>query len=116
MEDSGDGIRRSVNSIFVLSPRLAASTKHIAVLSLTALFGLSTVQMCAAQQPGGSSSLSYSVAESQSANLPDAPQPQSASPQSNPVPNFSNPTAEGITLAGTPRRILFDQKAIWTSP
>jgi membrane-associated phospholipid phosphatase len=51
-----------------------------------------------------------------SAALPDAPQPQNT-----PLPSQTNPAAntrqpEDITLAGTPKRLLGDQKAIWTSP
>jgi membrane-associated phospholipid phosphatase len=44
-------------------------------------------------------------------SLPDAPQPQN-----NAAPLPPPPQPEPITLAGTPKRILFDQKAIWTSP
>ena len=59
--------------------------------------------------------------------LPDAPEPsfsasvdsskdQSAS-QQNPAPvNTSNPELKTVTLRGTPKRFLLDQKAIWTSP
>lgn len=52
---------------------------------------------------------------SSSSDLPDAPQPQQASPQS--PDSTSAPSApDELTLAGTPRRFLADQKAIWTSP
>jgi membrane-associated phospholipid phosphatase len=44
--------------------------------------------------------------------LPDAPEPHN-DPVPTPAPS-SKP--EQITLLGTPKRILFDQKAIWTSP
>lgn len=42
------------------------------------------------------------------AELPDAPEPQSAMPDP--------PPADAITLRNTPRNLLLDQKAIWTSP
>jgi len=43
--------------------------------------------------------------------LPDAPTPQNVIP----APTLP-PKPEPITFLGTPKRILFDQKAIWTSP
>jgi membrane-associated phospholipid phosphatase len=47
-----------------------------------------------------------------SASLPDAPEPHN-----NPTPAAAlPPKPEPITFAGTPKRILLDQKAIWTSP
>jgi membrane-associated phospholipid phosphatase len=42
-------------------------------------------------------------AQNASSSIPDAPQPQL-------------PSADNVTIAGTPRRILSDQAAIWTSP
>ncbi|HMG03121.1 MAG TPA: capsule assembly Wzi family protein [Edaphobacter sp.] len=52
-----------------------------------------------------------------SAALPEAPQPQSA-PTKPSETNFNSQVGrpEDITLAGTPKRLLSDQKAIWTSP
>lgn len=50
------------------------------------------------------------------ADLPDAPQPHRASPRGAPLPSSIRFAPEDITLAGTPRRLLSDQKAIWTSP
>jgi membrane-associated phospholipid phosphatase len=45
-------------------------------------------------------------------SLPDSPTPQDA-----PLPPLPPPSKpEPITLSGTPKRILLDQKAIWTSP
>jgi hypothetical protein len=44
--------------------------------------------------------------------LPDAPTPQTASLPAPALP----PKPEPITLAGAPKRILLDQRAIWTSP
>jgi membrane-associated phospholipid phosphatase len=53
-----------------------------------------------------------------SSSLPDAPQPQASAtpaPANSPVtPVPVRP--EEITLSGTPKRFLRDQKAIWTSP
>jgi membrane-associated phospholipid phosphatase len=52
---------------------------------------------------------------SSSSSLPDAPEPQHmpAAP-ANPAP-AARPPAE-VTLSGTPKRLLRDQAAIWTSP
>ncbi len=74
-----------------------------AALYLSVLLPLASVRYCVAQQ-ASSSSLDQSSATADNAALPDAPTPQ-------------KPDApEDITLAGTPRRLLADQKAIWTSP
>ncbi len=51
-----------------------------------------------------------------SAALPDAPQPQNAPKPSETRLNSRDQEPEDITLAGTPKRLLNDQKAIWTSP
>jgi membrane-associated phospholipid phosphatase len=45
----------------------------------------------------------------QAAALPDAPQPQSPAPKPQPGTNE-------VTLRNTPRNLLRDQRAIWTSP
>jgi hypothetical protein len=51
---------------------------------------------------------------SSSADLPDAPAPQNTPP---PPPAASTPQpSQEVTLSGLPKRFLFDQKAIWTSP
>ncbi len=53
-----------------------------------------------------------------SSSLPDAPQPQTSTtpaPANSPV-TAAPSTPEEITLSGTPKRFLRDQKAIWTSP
>ncbi len=52
------------------------------------------------------------AASQTSTSLPDAPEPHNGPPTPPPPP----PKPEPITLAGTPKRILLDQKAIWTSP
>jgi len=80
-------------------------------LCLTASILLSACRFCGAQttppQPEPTTR-----ANSTSASLPDAPQPHNT-----PTPPPATPSKpEPITLAGTPQRILLDQKAIWTSP
>jgi hypothetical protein len=82
-----------------------------ATLYLAASLLLATGQFSSAQsappQPA-----TASVATDTSTSLPDAPEPHN-----NPDPPHAAPSKpEPITLAGTPRRILLDQKAIWTSP
>jgi membrane-associated phospholipid phosphatase len=83
-------------------------------LCLTASLLLSASRFCPAQdapvQPAAAT-----VATSVSTSLPDAPEPQNSTNTAAPAPSkVAGP--EEITLAGTPRRLLFDQKAIWTSP
>jgi len=76
-------------------------------LPFSAVFLLFTVaQTCLSQNAAIGSS------------LPDAPQPQDTTPKPTETrPNGSqSQTPEDITLAGTPKRLLLDQKAIWTSP
>ena len=53
-----------------------------------------------------------------STSLPDAPQPQeSTKKNTSPLPTATaTATSENITLRGTPKRFLNDQKVIWTSP
>lgn len=77
------------------------------------IFLLPVSRPCLAQNAESSSSLSGAE---DGGSLPDAPQahtlpPQSASPA--PVAKYK---PEDITFAGLPKRLLFDQKAIWTSP
>ena len=85
--------------------------KPIASIYLTALLLLATSRFCLTQStvsPQGAPA----AATDTSASLPDAPEPHN-----NPIPAATlPPNPEPITLAGTPKRILFDQKAIWTSP
>ena len=51
-----------------------------------------------------------------STSLPDAPQPQeSTKKNTSPLPT-ATATSGNITLRGTPKRFLNDQKVIWTSP
>ncbi len=49
-----------------------------------------------------------------STSLPDAPQPQESTAQAASPPPTTKP--QTVTLGGTPKRILNDQKVIWTSP
>jgi membrane-associated phospholipid phosphatase len=86
----------------VTRPRLSAS------ICLTASLLLATGQFCLAQ-----SALPQPHSATETANsLPDAPTPQDAPATTPPPPKKPEP----ITLLGTPKRILLDQKAIWTSP
>ena len=78
----------------VTHPKLGAT------LCLTAFLLLGTGPFCPAQ----SSQVPSNPTET-SSSLPDAPDPHTA--PSKPEP---------ITLAGTPKRFLLDQKIIWTSP
>jgi hypothetical protein len=55
------------------------------------------------------------VSPESSSSLPDAPVPQNAASPAPPAAS-SKTTTEEVTVAGTPRRFLMDQKAIWTSP
>ncbi|WP_051978624.1 capsule assembly Wzi family protein [Edaphobacter aggregans] len=50
-----------------------------------------------------------------SSALPDAPEPQNT-PASPAPAKPATPQPEDITLSGTPKRLLRDQEAIWTSP
>lgn len=84
-----------------------------ALLLMTAYLLLPMGAMCAAQNVSLNSEASSSVGESSS--LPDAPLPQNqASPASSATSSSVAP--ENITITGMPRRLLADQKAIWTSP
>ena len=62
-------------------------------------------------RPSGACNSRHCTTPQTSTSLPDAPEPQN-DPTAPPTPSKPEP----ITLAGTPKRILFDQKAIWTSP
>jgi len=85
----------------VTHPKLGAS------LCLTAILLLASDRLCSAQ----SSTPQLEMADV-STSLPDAPEPQSPPIPGPPLP----PKPAPITFLGTPKRILFDQKAIWTSP
>jgi membrane-associated phospholipid phosphatase len=92
----------------VTFPKLSAS------LCLTASLLLSIGRFCPAQNaslPQPPANLSTDTSNS----LPDAPVPQnSVTPPVTAPPKATGP--EEINFAGTPRRLLLDQKAIWTSP
>src|SRR6202789_1553628 len=83
-------------------------------LCLTAFLLLSTGRFCSAQDASLQSAAGI-VPSDPSSSLPDPPEPQNATDAAALTP--SKPAEpENITLAGTPRRLLRDQKAIWTSP
>ncbi|MDQ2832339.1 MAG: phosphatase PAP2 family protein [Acidobacteriota bacterium] len=84
-----------------------------ALLLMTAYFLLPIAAISDAQQVSPNRQASSPVRESSS--LPEAPLPQT---QASPSPNgtSSSVAPEDITLTGMPRRLLADQKAIWTSP
>jgi len=81
-------------------------------LRLTAFLLLSIGRLCFAQNVA-SKPVSMNVSAESSSSLPDAPEPQVAADS---APKTAGDKTESITLAGTPRRLLGDQKAIWTSP
>ena len=86
--------------------------KFSALISLAAYLA-APAALCAAQAIRGDSTAAKTATASSS--LPDAPVPQNqASPVTSPTPSSTG--AENINLAGTPKRFLKDQKAIWTSP
>ena len=91
----------------LVAPRILS-----AYVCLTTSLLLTTNKACFAQ------SAELHAVSGISSSLPDAPQPQastSPAPANSPAPAASN-VPEEITLAGTPKRFLRDQKAIWTSP
>jgi membrane-associated phospholipid phosphatase len=79
-------------------------------LCLTASLLLSACRFCAAQIDLPQTTAAPRATDASS--LPDAPEPQN-DPN---LPPSTPSKPEPITLAGTPKRILLDQKAIWTSP
>ena len=72
-----------------------------------ALLLLALLPAARAESPAGSSAQPTADAVA----LPDAPQPQSDAPAA-----ASSGDKNGITLRGTPMRILKDQAGMWTSP
>jgi membrane-associated phospholipid phosphatase len=83
--------------------------KFSAALSLTTSLLLSTGRFCSAQTSSSAAPASSDI----STSLPNAPEPQNGE-KSPPAPAATQP--ENITFAATPKRLLADQKAIWTSP
>jgi hypothetical protein len=102
----------------VILPKLKAA------LCLTALVLIATSQSSPAQEPlpqvsaapvvtATAASVPKALPNTLPDTLPDAPEPHN-DPAPPPPPPSEKP--EPITLLGTPKRILLDQKAIWTSP
>jgi membrane-associated phospholipid phosphatase len=89
----------------VTHPKLGSS------LCLIASLLLATGRFCPAQTTP-QTTLAQPAAATVANELPDAPDPHV---DADPTPAPSS-KPEPITLTGTPKRILLDQKAIWTSP
>lgn len=91
-------------------PKLSASLCLAA--SLLSPIGRSCLaQSAVSPQQSAVSPQAVAPGASKVSALPDAPTPQNALP----APALP-PGPEPVTLLGTPKRILLDQKAIWTSP
>ncbi|MCU1251386.1 MAG: hypothetical protein JWQ49_4415 [Edaphobacter sp.] len=91
----------------VRCPKLSAS------LCLTAILLLATNRLCSAQRSPPQPEVADTTTP---VSLPDAPEPHN-NPQKNTLPGPALPPKPApVTLLGTPKRIIFDQKAIWTSP
>jgi membrane-associated phospholipid phosphatase len=89
-----------------MTPRKLSASLCLTVSLLASTTSSGIAQTLSTSSPTATNSQS-------SASLPDAPQPQTRAT----TPSTSSSTEpEDITLAGTPRRLLADQKAIWTSP
>ncbi len=69
--------------------------------------------LCAAQSVPANAGAA--AASQESSSLPDAPAPQNQA-NSPAAAKANEAEPENVTLVGTPRRFLADQKAIWTSP
>jgi membrane-associated phospholipid phosphatase len=76
---------------------------------------LSIGRSCFAQS-APSQTTTAQVSADASDSLPDAPEPQVATGSAPKTTGAKTAGDEDITFAGTPKRILLDQKAIWTSP
>jgi hypothetical protein len=95
--------------------------KPFASHCLTVFLLLATSSFCTAQStsisPANTSVVSTFSASGPSSSLPDAPEPHNDPIPGNPIPGPPlAPKPAPITVLGTPKRILLDQKAIWTSP
>ena len=77
----------------------------------TAFLLLAAGAFCSAQTPSGQVANSGD-GTAVSTSLPDAPDPHNGQIPAPALP----PKPEPVTFLGTPKRILLDQKAIWTSP
>src|ERR1700724_2635492 len=90
-------------------PILLTHRRLSACLCLTATLLLATGRLCPAQSSAPQPEMADATS---STSLPEAPEPHN-----NPIPGPPlAPKPAPITFLGTPKRILFDQKAIWTSP
>jgi membrane-associated phospholipid phosphatase len=89
----------------LVAPRILS-----AYVCLTTSFFLTTNRLCVAQ------SAEFRAESGVSSSLPDAPQPQAPTTPTNSSAPVPSRVPEEITLSGTPKRFLRDQKAIWTSP
>ena len=90
----------------------------LALLSGTLVFSILTLGLCASAsgQTVDSASL-QPPSENSAGSLPDAPLPQAAESGSMPAAQASKAKdSDEVTVSGTPRNILRDQAAIWTSP
>src|ERR1700735_779688 len=106
---SSKGLRKVAALTF---PMPATLPKLGALFSLMTFLLISTGQFCSAQSATPNTTSGEISAESSTA-LPDAPTPQNDTKPATPGPAAK---PEDITFAGLPRRLLTDQKAIWTSP
>ncbi len=95
-------------------PMPSTRQKFRSALCLAAASLLPASSFCSAQNVSLATAVA-DVSRGSSSSLPDAPEPPSAG---TPAPRETSKAAapEDVTLAGTPRRFLLDQKAIWTSP
>ena len=76
---------------------------------------ISTSLLLTASQCSWAQNIAHN-AEDISTSLPDAPQPQESNDKTDPALSILPPRPPDVTLRGTPKRFLDDQKAIWTSP
>jgi Capsule assembly protein Wzi/PAP2 superfamily len=106
---SSKGLRKTVA---LTLPMPVTLPKLSALLPLMTFLLISTGQFCSAQSATPNTTSGELSAESSTA-LPDAPTPQNDTKPATPA-QAAKP--EEITFAGLPRRLLTDQKAIWTSP
>jgi membrane-associated phospholipid phosphatase len=90
----------------------------LALLFGALLFSILTLSLCASASGQTIDSASLQPpSENSASSLPDAPLPQTGGSGSMPAEQASKAKAsDEVTVSGTPRNILRDQAAIWTSP